>query len=173
MSTESVPPRPPFLPIRRVVTGHTPEGKSVVLKDAPVEPHPRGKSAAYYTDLFWTDANPPDNAVDFNDLAKEHSQDLFSTTGSTFLVADTPPGNSTVLHRTVTLDYCIVMHGSVALLLEDDKRVHLKAGDVVVQRGTVHGWLNEGSDWSRMYAVVLPSQKVKIADKELEAEFRT
>ncbi|KAI5117539.1 hypothetical protein M0805_004771 [Coniferiporia weirii] len=172
MSTESTFPRPTLPPVRRIVTGHTPEGKSIVLEDAPVEPHTFGKAAALFTDLYWTDTTPADNSVEFTDLAKAHAQELFSATGSSFRVVDTPPGKGSLFHRTVSLDYAIVMQGSVAMLLDDDKRVHLKAGDVVVQRGTIHGFFNEGSEWSRIYAVMLPAQKVKIGDKELETEFR-
>ncbi|KAI5115433.1 hypothetical protein M0805_006453 [Coniferiporia weirii] len=173
MSTESIPSGPTLPAVRRIVTGHSPEGKSIVLEDAPVEPHPFRGSPVHFTDLFWTDTTPPDISGDFTDLAKEHTHDLFSKTGSTFRVVDTPPGNGSVFHRTVSLDYGIVMQGSVTLLLDNDKRIHLKAGDVVVQRGTIHGWLNEGSDWARMYFIMLPSQAVKVGDKELEEEFRT
>lgn len=41
------------------------------------------------------------------------------------------------------------------MILDDDKRVTLKAGDIFVQRGTIHGWHNEGTEWVRMYCVML------------------
>ncbi|KAI5115098.1 hypothetical protein M0805_002289 [Coniferiporia weirii] len=174
MSAENFMASGPTLPpVRRVVTGHSPEGKSIVLEDAPVKPHPFRNVPAYFSDLFWTDTTPP--AIppgDFTDHAKEHPHDLFCKTGSTFRVVETPPGEGSTFHRTVSIDYAIVMQGSVSMLLDDGKRIYLKAGDVVVQRGTIHSWFNEGSDWSRMYFVMLPSQTVKIGDKELEEEFR-
>ncbi|THH11310.1 hypothetical protein EW145_g730 [Phellinidium pouzarii] len=159
-------------PVRRVVTGHTPDGKAVVVDDSPVEPHAFDPSPSLFTDLFWTDTFPPDNDVDFKDLAKEHSQDLISPNGSSFRVVEIPPGTGSPFHRTVSLDYGILIQGSITLLLDDDKRVVLKPGDVVVQRGTIHGWLNEGNEWARMYFIMFPSQKVKINDRELETEFR-
>lgn len=45
--------------------------------------------------------------------------------------------------------------GSVTLILDDDKRVKLNAGDVIVQRGTIHGWYNESDEWAHMYFVMI------------------
>lgn len=88
----------------------------------------------------------------------------------------------------MSLDYAILTSGTLTCILDDNKRVSLKTGDVIVQRGTIHAWSNEGNDWVRMYciqlrqssqratasAVLTPStniaaEKVKI---ELNAEFR-
>lgn len=96
MSTEATSSRSTLPPVRRVVTGHTPEGKSTVLEDTPVESHTFGRAAALFTDLYWTDTSLADNSVEFTDLAKAHEQDLFSETGSSFRVVDTPPGKGSV-----------------------------------------------------------------------------
>ncbi|KAI5115662.1 hypothetical protein M0805_004100 [Coniferiporia weirii] len=158
-------------PVRRVVTGHTPEGKAIVADDSIVEPYAFGKSAWLFTDVFQTDSSPPSNDVDFKDLAKEPPKDLIHSNGSIFRIAEVPPGEAVSLHRTVTLDYGILMQGTLTLLLDDNKRVVMKPGDVVVQRGTMHGFINEGDEWARIYFVIIPSQKVKIGDKELERDF--
>ena len=47
------------------------------------------------------------------------------------------------------------MKGSVTLILENNQKTTLNAGDVVVQRGTLHGWKNETDEWTRMYFVML------------------
>ncbi|KAH8111895.1 RmlC-like cupin domain-containing protein [Phellopilus nigrolimitatus] len=164
--------RPDRAPVRRVVTGHTPEGKAVVLEDAPIEPHPFKGSPSLFTDLFWEDSAKPSNDVQFRDLVKEHPEELFGADGSSFRVVEVPPGDRSPFHRTVSLDYGILMEGTLTLLLDDDKRVVLKPGDVVVQRGTIHGWINEGTEWTRMYFIMFPSQKVKVGEKELDTEFR-
>lgn len=91
MSSENSP-SPPFLPIRRVVTGHTAEGKSIVVEDAPVVPHPYGaRRTVYFTDLFWTEEFPSENSVEFKDLAKEHETAHFSANGSNFRLSEFPP----------------------------------------------------------------------------------
>lgn len=83
---------PPFSPVRRVVTGHTAEGKSIVIEDAPVVPHPYGaRRRVYFTDLFWTEEFPSENGVEFKDQAKEHETDHFSPNGSNFRLSEFPP----------------------------------------------------------------------------------
>ena len=59
------------------------------------------------------------------------------------------------LHRTITLDYGILISGSLTLILENNERTVLRPGDIVVQRGTLHAWENEGTEWARMYFVLL------------------
>ena len=49
-----------------------------------------------------------------------------------------------MMHRTETIDYAIVLEGEITMLL-DDSEVVLKAGDVLVQRGTNHAWSNRGT----------------------------
>jgi uncharacterized cupin superfamily protein len=58
------------------------------------------------------------------------------------------------MHRTRTLDYAIVLKGEIDLLL-DDSEVHLRAGDVIVQQGTNHAWLNRGSRTCRVAFVLI------------------
>jgi mannose-6-phosphate isomerase-like protein (cupin superfamily) len=57
-------------------------------------------------------------------------------------------GKRTVMHRTKTLDYVVVIEGELILLL-DDSEVALKPGDVVVQRGTNHAWENRSDKIAR------------------------
>lgn len=167
--------RPPFAPLRRVITGHSTDGKSVIIEDAAVEPHPFGhKQETFFTDLYWTDEFPADNGLEFKDLAKDHTNDIFSQNGSSVKLTEFPPGGSSVrvsssiivkreltsdmhqpYHRTVTLDYAIILHGSITVILDDNKCVLLNTGDVLVQRGTIHSWLNEGTEWCRMLAIML------------------
>ena len=59
------------------------------------------------------------------------------------------------MHRTQTIDYAIVVKGTVVLVLDDGERRVLNEGDVVVQRGTSHSWRNESKDWARTYFVVI------------------
>jgi mannose-6-phosphate isomerase-like protein (cupin superfamily) len=57
-------------------------------------------------------------------------------------------GKRTVMHRTQTLDYVVVIEGELVLIL-DDSEVILKQGDVVVQRGTDHAWENRSAAMAR------------------------
>lgn len=59
------------------------------------------------------------------------------------------PGRHPLMHRTESIDYGIVLSGEIVMLL-DDTEVLLRAGDVVVQRGTVHAWTNRTREICRM-----------------------
>jgi uncharacterized cupin superfamily protein len=63
-------------------------------------------------------------------------------------------GRHPFMHRTETLDYAVVLAGEIDLLL-DDEDVHLKAGDVVIQRGTNHAWSNRSDKPCRMLYILI------------------
>jgi mannose-6-phosphate isomerase-like protein (cupin superfamily) len=62
-----------------------------------------------------------------------------------------------LMHRTETLDYAVVLEGEITMLL-DDSEVHLKAGDVVIQRGTNHAWSNRSGKPVRMLYVLIDAK---------------
>jgi len=64
-------------------------------------------------------------------------------------------GKQAFMHRTDTLDYCIVLEGECAMKLDDDAEVVLSAGDILIQRGTWHGWENRGQGPCRLAFVLI------------------
>ena len=60
------------------------------------------------------------------------------------------------MHKTKTIDYIILLDGDVTLLLDEDE-VRLKPFNVVVQRGTNHAWVNNGSEPALLIAVLIDS----------------
>ena len=70
------------------------------------------------------------------------------------------------MHRTETIDYAVVLEGEIVMLL-DDEDVHLKAGDVVIQRGTNHAWSNRSDKPCRMLYVLIDGE----FDEELKSKF--
>jgi len=75
------------------------------------------------------------------------------------------------MHRTVSLDYGIVLIGNVELILEDGVTKLLRTGDVCIQRGTNHAWRNaSGTEWARMVYVLQPSLPIEINGKMLEED---
>ena len=66
--------------------------------------------------------------------------------GSVFRILDFKPGVAHRMHRTDSIDYIVVMSGDIDMELDEGHSVHLKAGDVMVQRGTIHNWVNNGSE---------------------------
>lgn len=133
---------------RRVVTGHDETGKSVVLSDGPPPQNHdrRGPGAPAEFIEIW---NAPDavprlsSTPDAEPNARPFT--IMPPSGHLLRILEVHPakdgGRPTPMHRTKTLDYVVVIEGEIVLIL-DDSEVVLKAGDVVVQRGTDHAWEN-------------------------------
>ncbi len=58
------------------------------------------------------------------------------------------------MHVTNTIDYVVVMSGEMDMELETGT-VHLNAGDVIVQRGTLHNWDNNGTEPCRIAVTLI------------------
>ncbi|MHB8770326.1 MAG: cupin domain-containing protein [Syntrophales bacterium] len=126
---------------RRVVTGHNRDGKSVVKWDTGIAGKP-GRDRFEKVDLWATDSLPVRLTED------DPATWEFGTTmanGSVFRFCRYEPGVAERWHRTDSLDYGIVLSGEIDMQL-DEGEVHLRAGDVVVQRGTMHNWVNRGTE---------------------------
>lgn len=71
-------------------------------------------------------------------------------------------------HRTDSIDYIVVMSGEIDMEL-DGASVHLKAGDVMVQRGTIHNWVNRGTQPCVLAVVLVDAKPVEADGKVLNA----
>lgn len=68
------------------------------------------------------------------------------------------------MHRTVTLDYCVVLKGQIVLELDGGEKVVLNEGDSLVQKGTMHSWFNKSDQWCRILVVMLAAEKITTRD---------
>jgi len=130
--------------IRRVVTGHDENGKAVVLFDDEGEHTAKGRENMH-RQLIWTTNDLP---VQFDENNEDLGAREIATTipgGSVFRVVEYGPGVTPRNHRTDSIDYAVVISGEIDMEM-DDELVHLKAGDVLVQQGTIHNWVNNGTD---------------------------
>jgi mannose-6-phosphate isomerase-like protein (cupin superfamily) len=75
-------------------------------------------------------------------------------------------GRHPLMHRTETIDYAIILEGEIDMLL-DDEDVHLKAGDIVIQCGTNHAWVNRSKAACRVAFVLIDGK----FDDELGGHF--
>lgn len=91
----------------------------------------------------------PPEGPDGPKLDKDQARELFSAVGLAENAEHHKAGRHPLMHRTESIDYGIVLSGEIVLLL-DDSEVHLKQGDVVVQRGTIHAWTNRTDTICRM-----------------------
>ena len=174
-------------PIRRVVTGHDGAGKSTFIKDGNA-PHSfkLSPTAPTVTELWETRATPADNSG--NAEVTDHPNRLPPpANGSVFRVVEYPPDRLRVaalrgpgeshdatregyvrdlanarhpgFHKTDTIDYAIVLSGEIYALM-DEGEVLLKAGDVLVQRGTNHAWSNRTDEPVQIAFVLIDAKPV-------------
>jgi mannose-6-phosphate isomerase-like protein (cupin superfamily) len=171
--------------IRRVVTTVDKDGKAVVLFDG-ANPHKVVRPNRSVTSrLVWvTDQTP----ADISGSADRAATDIGIAPpkqGSIFRIIDIPPTTPEIeqlekdylhkqigdhaprkglsprhplMHRTRTIDYAIIMQGEIDMLL-DDSEVHLKAGDVLIQQGTNHAWVNRGTEPCRIAFILIDSHE--------------
>jgi len=154
------------LNIRRIVTGHHANGKARVLIDEPVKNVISLRPGAH-SSVIWSNDTLPAN----NDGNEDPTGKKISTTidgGAVFRVISFGPGVTPRNHRTDSLDYAVVMAGEIDMVL-DDETVRLRAGDVMVQRGTVHNWINNGSVPCVIAFVLISAKPVEIDGKPLPA----
>lgn len=138
--------------IRRIVTGHDPAGRSVVAIDEEVESVAgRFDARVGRYDPWWTKSSPPE--IDGPDPTRGEGTVTPLPGGTIFRILEIPPGNDRAKHRTETVDYYIILKGELYMTM-DVGEVLCRAGDVIVQRSTNHGWDNRGAE-PAMFAEVL------------------
>jgi quercetin dioxygenase-like cupin family protein len=138
------------LQVRRIVTGHDANGKAVVVTDEVLTAVPRRIGANITGCEIWsTDRMPVDNSREADAAQRagfvvRHNY-VGSGQGTTCRITEFAPGHGLFPHRTETVDYAILLSGEIDMELEGDEVVRMKPGDVLVQRGTMHTWINKGS----------------------------
>ena len=148
--------QPSYPPIRRFVTGHGAEKIAKVIMQGPATNAKHPGTGTVSTLIWSTDRTPADIAVGDNveDLGARIMGTAPPANGTRFAVIDFPPGNEPRMHRTETIDYVIVLEGEIEMDM-DDSTVKLKAGDVMVQRGTNHAWANRSDKRARVVFVLI------------------
>ena len=155
------------LKIRRVVTGHDAKGHAKVEVDEIAKNVISNRPGAESCVVWSTKGFPVDNDG-FNDP----TQASFKTTvegGTVFRIVHYSPGVTPRNHRTDSIDYAVVISGEIDMELDDGVVAHLKAGDVLVQRGTIHNWINTGSAPCVIAFALIDGKPVTAGGKVLNA----
>ena len=155
------------LNIRRVVTGHDHQGRAKVLIDETVGNVVSQRPGALYGVIWSSEGFPVDNDTELDPSRKEISTAI--PNGTVFRIVSFGPGVAPRNHRTHSIDYAVVMSGEIDMDL-DGSIVHLKAGDVLVQRGTIHNWINKGSEPCVIAFVLVSAKPVTAGGKLLPAQ---
>ena len=167
--------------IRRVVTGHDPDGKAKIANDTEVD----GSSVALLPGMEFHRLWGADTAPTFPDDGSPSSVAYFPPVGGfRFGLFTLPPDGAAVgvvdmkvaqeeaeeklpgviahlepdhpgMHTTDTIDFEYVVSGEVWLVLDSGIEVHLRAGDTVVQNGTRHAWRNKSSEPCQMVVCLI------------------
>jgi quercetin dioxygenase-like cupin family protein len=185
--------------VRRVLTGHDADGRSTFIADAQAPNYKEmpGFPGLFLTDLWETDAAPARNDGD-EDAASRPIRLEPPKSGTILRIVEFPPdsawrGSTTdsapgfeaigashaldkkssdpMMHRTSTVDYIIVLKGEIHAVMETDEKL-LRAGDVLVQRGTNHSWSVRGNEPCIVAAVLVSARPVGSAEKARKARNR-
>ena len=175
----------PSADVRRVVTTIDAGDRAVVLFDG-ANPHRRVRPHAQTVSrLLWVTDRTPADLSGSGDRAAIEIGIMPPRGGSVFRIVDFPPETTAMraldpatmhaslgdgaprrgrpprhpaMHRTRTIDYAVVMSGEIDMLL-DDSEIHLVAGDVLVQQGTNHAWVNRGTEPCRIAFVLIDAEE--------------
>lgn len=168
--------------VRRIVTGHDADGKAVILFDGPT-PHV-AKRGENLISLCWVTNEMPVDLSHRRDNAEQKVAVPPPRNGTICRVVEFAPLKGEVkgvdhnemlrlmgidpatqgyvrhpfTHRTRSVDYAIVLEGEIDMLL-DDSEVHLKAGDILIQQGTNHAWVNNSGKPCRICFVLIDAQE--------------
>ncbi|KAK4555220.1 hypothetical protein LTR86_007516 [Recurvomyces mirabilis] len=163
------------------ITTHDSKGNSVFSEKVPTAhnalPIPNGELNLLYS----THASLP--SVGSEDDIDKYAQDrtngiatgLCPPNGTAIAMVSFAANSSSPMHRTLTLDYMIILEGVMELRLDSGEVRTLKAGDSVVQRAVMHEWKNvtPNDGIAKAVAIAMDIEKpLEIAGKSLETEFR-
>lgn len=171
-------------PLNRFITTHNAAGEAIfsntLSEDMPIQSMHDGAdfSLAYTSSHFPAQLNKDADIAEYNEFLTSPPGITIST-GNVCRIVDMQPNATSPMHRTVSLDYGVVLEGEVELILDSGETRLLKRGDVAVQRGTNHAWRNVTPDvvdpvtgektpqWARMLYVLAPAQELHIGDKKM------
>jgi quercetin dioxygenase-like cupin family protein len=155
------------LTVRRVVTGHDSKGRALVTIDEIAKNVAQTRPGANAAVIWTSEGFPVDNGGDADTSGRKVGTTLEN--GTVFRVVSFGPGVAPRNHRTDSIDYAVVMAGEIDMELDDGKSVHLKAGDVLVQRGTIHNWVNKGTAPCIIAFTLVAAKPVSAGGKVLNA----
>jgi quercetin dioxygenase-like cupin family protein len=163
---------------RRIITGHDSEGHAVIAADEELAgvglAEDSGRTDATFFHLWATHEMPVSLSDEAMAAQREGSMTtiLGTGTGSVLRIGVLAPGTRSPMHRTESLDYGICLEGECDMELDGGDIVTVRAGDVVIQRGTSHVWHNRSDAPCRFAWILLDAEPVTIGGQRLGASWR-
>lgn len=164
--------------IRRYITTHSTEGEAVFLSHSQIPEYIPSKPIANEGDiaLLFATVTHPITTEDETDLSAyddllHTSPGLTTPQGTVLRTIDLRPKTKTPMHRTVSLDYGVILEGEVDLILDSGQTRTMKRGDICIQRGTAHYFRNRSdSEWCRLLFCFMPMKPIVIKGRQLGEE---
>jgi quercetin dioxygenase-like cupin family protein len=159
--------------IHRFITTHDASGKAIISKEIASEAPIRDVMGGDMSfSLMYTNPSMPPELNQDADIKTykgylETPPAITIPGGSVCRVCNYPPGYTTPMHRTQSLDFGVVLEGEIELVLDSGETQRLGRGDTVVQRGTNHAWRNVGEGWARMFYLLEHALPVEVGGRVL------
>lgn len=163
--------------ISRFITDHNKDGKAVFSNRIEEKLQWQELADGARFCLGFTTRKTPVDLSEGRDLADyekdlENKPGIMIPGGSVLRLVDMRPGALSPMHRTVSLDYGVVLEGEVELVLDSGEVRLMRRGDIAVQRGTNHAWRNASqTNWARMLYVLQESEPIMIGGKALDEDY--
>ena len=154
------------LKVRRVITGHDASGRAIVMIDEVTKHVVSGRPGATSCNIWTTEGFPANNDGEVDNGLRQVATTL--PNGTIFRIIEFAPGLAPRNHRTDSIDYIVIISGEIDMEL-DGSVVHLKTGDVMVQRGTIHNWINRGTEPCVLAVILIAAKSVEAGGKVLPA----
>jgi quercetin dioxygenase-like cupin family protein len=158
------------------LTGHDSSGTAIIQeKRTPnwtvYNDNQMAFNMVYTTSDFPVSMNDDVDVKRHDDLVASNKLGLVNQNGSVCRIVDIGPGFQCVMHRTQSLDYGVVLEGTVELIMESGQVQVMKRSDVAVQRGTMHAWRNaSATEWVRMMFVLQDARAMTVRGKSLKED---
>jgi quercetin dioxygenase-like cupin family protein len=180
MSTDTRPPTDGQLAkelpgITTFITGHNPTTGDTTIQERrtgrwhSIDSDGMAFNVPFTTSQFPVSMNDDADIIKHDERLNSGKLGIVNPGGTVLRFVDFSPGFESMMHRTQSLDFGIVVEGSIELILDSGDKQRLQRGDVCVQRGTNHAWRNPSTtDWSRVAYVLQDSEPVEVQGKPLK-----
>ena len=176
-----------LLPVRRIVTGIDANGRSYIAEDG-VSPamHVIEGRPGYRNNNIWRTVGSPAPLAAADSVSEQRGV-LPPQGGTVIRVIDIPPEDKDPevrkrlteavfaaqfadakhdsssarhpgMHITDTIDYAILLHGELVAIMDEGETV-MRAGDILIQRGTNHAWANRSGAVARIAFILVDGRR--------------
>lgn len=162
----------------RFITTHDNQGKAIIDKSIPAAApfYELGKGDAFFAQCYVTEGFPTE-LKDGADVSVyqgylDRPPGLAVSNGTVLRYVDIPPDFTSPMHRTVSLDYGVLMEGEVDLVLDSGETRSMRRGDICVQRATMHAWRNTSkTEWARMLYVLQSAKAFSVGEEQVKEDY--